>query len=61
MEIACNLADPVESDLRVVDPPIAKAVPLTAGLTRPLWFYLIVLAWGLMGAEWWLYQRRKIA
>jgi hypothetical protein len=61
LQIACNLADPVESDLRAIDVPTSPAEPLTAGFSRPLWFYLTLLAWGLMGTEWWMYQRRKIA
>jgi hypothetical protein len=61
LEIACNLADPIESDLRAVEPSADKPEPLTAAFSRPLWFYLILIAWGLMGTEWWLYQRRKIA
>ncbi len=62
-EIACNLANRAESDLR---PPEALAsdgeVSRAAGLTgRPIWFYLLALAWLLAAAEWYLYQRRWIS
>jgi hypothetical protein len=63
-EIACNLASAAESDLR---PPEGLPAPTTEGssvaglLSRPLWFYLIALAWALAAAEWYLYQRRWIS
>ncbi len=64
LEIACNLASRVESDLRA-GPEIlseTRSEPLTAGLmTRPIWYYLVGLAWFLAGLEWYLYQRRWIS
>lgn len=61
LSVACNLTDPQESDLRDRGhKPVAQPLA-TAGLTHPLWFYLTLLAWALMGGEWWMYQRRKIA
>ncbi len=61
-EVACNLADRRESDLR---PPGAWKTSPTAAQAgfggRPLWYILIVLAWGLAAAEWYLYQRRWIS
>lgn len=59
---ACNLADERESDLRVERDQAGLAAPVTAGVGgRPLWFYLLVLAWCLVGLEWYLYQRRWIS
>jgi len=64
IELACNLANRVESDLRVPESLVEK--PQTASLagswfTRPIWFYLVALAWLLAGVEWFLYQRRWIS
>jgi hypothetical protein len=64
IELACNLANRVESDLRV--PEALAEKPQTASLagswfTRPIWFYLIALAWLLAAVEWFLYQRRWIS
>jgi hypothetical protein len=62
VEVACNLANPRESDLR---PPLGStshSLRTGAGFGgRPAWFYLIVTAWGLAGLEWYLYQRRWIS
>ncbi|QDU61415.1 hypothetical protein Pan216_22710 [Planctomycetes bacterium Pan216] len=59
--IACNLASKRESDLRVPRASLDESALLRAGWGgRPLWFYLVVLAWLLVTAEWWLYQRRWI-
>jgi hypothetical protein len=63
-EAACNLASAQESDLRPPQSLAATQVPTlaVAGLfTRPLWFYLIALAWLLASLEWYLYQRRWIS
>ncbi len=63
-EIACNLANRTESDLRVPEtllktkPSVAMAA---AWLARPIWFYLIGAAWLLAAVEWFLYQRRWIS
>lgn len=62
-ELSCNLSNRTESDLR---PPTAwreksTAVASAAGFfVRPLWFYLVGLAWLLAIGEWFLYQRRWI-
>jgi hypothetical protein len=63
-EIACNLANRAESDLR---PPESLAAsgdePAAAAqfAGRPVWFYLLAAAWLLAGLEWYLYQRRWIS
>ncbi len=64
LELACNLADRSESDVRV--PKSDEATPTTvvsASLlgNRPVWFWLIAFAWLMMAVEWWAYQRRVIA
>ncbi len=61
--IAVNLANREESDLRPVE--VADSTtnePLLAGgwFSRPIWFYLIVVACLLSTLEWFLYQRRLI-
>lgn len=64
LEIACNLANRAESDLRTPEVLLARDEPATmkAGIfVHPLWFYLLVLAWLLVAAEWYLYQRRWIS
>ncbi len=63
-EIAVNLSDVSESDLRTPVELLPKNKPaiLTASwLSRPLWFYLAVVACLLTVVEWWLHQRRMIA
>jgi hypothetical protein len=64
VELACNLANRQESDLRVPE-ALASAAPqqamAAAWLTRPTWFYLIAVAWLLATVEWFLYQRRWIS
>ncbi len=63
LELACNLANRGESDIRVPE-VLAKTrspVSLAGGwFTRPIWFYLVALAWLWAGIEWFLYQRRWI-
>lgn len=62
LEIACNLADPAESDVRVIEDVTPNQTSLTAGIGgRPIWFYLIVIAWIMTAIEWYLYQRRWIS
>jgi hypothetical protein len=63
-EIACNLASAAESDLRSPEGLPAPAVEggaVASLFGRPVWFYLIALAWALAAAEWYLYQRRWIS
>ena len=61
LALACNLADRNESDVRVsqaVETAPSSVVSANLLGNRPVWFWLIVLAWLLMAAEWWAYQRR---
>lgn len=61
LEIACNVGDRRETDLRPPEGLEARAEPALAGLfSRPLWFYLVACAWGLTSWEWILHQRRWI-
>jgi hypothetical protein len=64
VELACNLANREESDLRVPE-VLLKAQPgiaLAGGwFARPVWLYLIAAAWVLASVEWFLYQRRWIS
>ena len=60
-ELACNLADRRESDLRPAEGLLARTASLAAGLAvRPIWYYLLVSALLLTCWEWFLYQRRWI-
>jgi hypothetical protein len=62
LRFACNLANRAESDLRPPEGLAAEAPSLAASFgVRPIWFYLLVLAWLLAGLEWFLYQRRWIS
>jgi hypothetical protein len=64
LELACNLADRAESDLRAPPAIVERSAAADLGafwLTQPMWFYLIVAAWLLAAAEWFLYQRRWIS
>ena len=60
MEIACNVTNGVESDLRSAEIEPAQRVVQAGFGGRPVWFYLVLLAWILVGTEWILYQRRYI-
>jgi hypothetical protein len=63
LELACNLADRSESDLRVPLPDEDATVSVASASlldNRPVWFWLIAFAWLLMAIEWWAYQRRVI-
>ncbi len=63
MELACNLADRNESDVRVPKSEvIAPTSALSASLlgNRPVSMWLIAFAWLLFAVEWWAYQRRVI-
>jgi hypothetical protein len=61
-ELACNLANPRETDIRTpAELQSAAADPLRAGwFTRPVWFYCAIAALLLAFIEWSLYQRRLI-
>lgn len=63
LEVACNLADRPESDLRL--PPAlvqTQSASLGGGFGGwPLWFMLTLLAGALVTVEWYLYQRRWIS
>ena len=63
LELACNLADRSESDVRI--PKSDETAPTTPVSTswlgnRPFRFWLIAFAWLMMAVEWWAYQRRVI-
>ena len=63
-EIACNLANRAESDLRPPEalPSLGEEPARALGFAgRPIWFYLLAAAWLLVGLEWYLYQRRWIS
>lgn len=64
LEIACNLANRAESNIRPSSELLEKAShnPVLRGAgMRPIWYYLLVVAWFLAGLEWILYQRRWIS
>lgn len=62
MSLACNLNSPDESDLRPSPDIAARQEILKAGFGgRPIWFYLVVLAFILILVEWFLFQRRWIS
>ena len=64
LELACNLSSRAESDLRVPEKLLAAQPEATAAASwfaRPIWFYLVGLAWALAATEWFLYQRRWIS
>lgn len=63
VQVACNLANRQESDIRPAQTLIDQAShsPALRGAgMRPLWYYLLVLAWILAAVEWCLYQRRWV-
>lgn len=59
--LACNLTNPSESDLQAPLAPEPTETPLAAAVSQPLWFYWVLLAWVLTGAEWALHQRRVVS
>jgi len=64
MEMACNLANANESDLRTAKglKEYDVLLPLASSwFSRPIWFYLVGLAWLLVVIEWFLYQRRYLS
>ena len=64
LELACNLANATESRLKVAEELAvgSQQIKVTSSwFSRPIWFYLVALAWLLVIAEWFLYQRRYIS
>jgi len=62
LEVACNLANARESDLRAPQELKSRTSIAQAGFGGwPIWFVLIVLAWVLVTGEWVCYQRRWIS
>ena len=65
LEIACNLANASESDLRPPEELLADTrppSPVLAGIgSKPIWFWLLLLGLCLTSIEWCLYQRRVIS
>ena len=65
LEIACNLANVAESDIRPSEELLETKVavsPVLAGLgSRPMWFWLLLLGLVLTTVEWRLYQSRVIS
>jgi hypothetical protein len=60
-ELACNLADRRESDLRPAAELPERPASLAAGFAiRPTWYYLLASALMLTCWEWFLYHRRWI-
>jgi hypothetical protein len=62
-ELACNLSNSRESDVRTPEDLLSKSAhdPLHAAwFSRPLWFYCAMAALALAFIEWSLYQRRLI-
>ena len=60
IQIACNLADSNESDVRTVATEASPAGFASGWGTRPLWLYLVLLAVFGSAVEWYLYQRRWV-
>lgn len=62
LSVACNLSSFQESDLRPRSQlPNAASELATLKLGgRSLWFYLTLVAAGLIAIEWWLYHRRIV-
>jgi len=63
-ELACNLANKTESDLRVPESLMKHQAPVALAavwFARPIWFYAVAVAWLLTFLEWFLYQRRWIS
>lgn len=61
LSIACNLVSAEESNLRpALELPPAQFSGNSWLGGRSIWFYLTLLAAGLVAGEWWLYQRRIV-
>ena len=55
LELACNLANAAETDLRTPDALKNLEIPrqaASAWFSRPIWFYLTGLAWLMATLEW---------
>lgn len=61
IELACNLANAAESDLRVTRSIAPGPGTSLAVGSQPAWFYLVAAAFVLSVTEWCLYHRRWIA
>ena len=65
MEIACNLSNSMESDIRPTVELLSEKTtpsPMLSGFgSRPIWFWLSLLGLALTSIEWCLYQRRVIS
>ena len=60
--IACNLNSPNESNLRAAQNIMPRQEVLQSRFGgRPIWFYLVVLAFVLIMAEWFLFERRLVS
>jgi hypothetical protein len=62
-EVAVNLANERESDLRPIetaDPSAVQRASVGSWLARPLWFYLAAVACLAAVVEWLLHQRRVL-
>jgi hypothetical protein len=62
-QIAVNLANANETDLRPAESMLKDTVPtvLASGwFSKPIWYYLVAFATALVAIEWFLYQRRII-
>ncbi|QDT02597.1 hypothetical protein K227x_09750 [Rubripirellula lacrimiformis] len=58
--LAVNVCDAGESDLRVADVAVPQQAMVSHG-GAPAWFYLLMLAIGLVIGEWALFNRRTVA
>jgi len=62
VQIACNLSNSTESDIRVTQESESQETSVGGGLGgRPIWFYLLIIGTVLTATEWFLYQRRWIS
>jgi hypothetical protein len=63
-QVAVNLANKRESDLRPLErysTESSNEMLVSRWFSRPIWFYLTLLASIFVGTEWFLYQRRFIS
>ena len=62
-QIAVNLSNANETDLRPAESMLKTVVPavLASGwFSKPVWYYLVAIATAMVAIEWFLYQRRII-